>query len=294
MTSNVYQITLPVKNCTNAANDFKYVTQPGTGWESPSSADANGQGNRWFINTVSQTLPVVYFNDQPLNESASALIDFVTVTNCEVTFTVQMTNAVGTNVTGGVTNIIPFDNMYPSANTVWINGVNAGQNGSWWGWATYPISGGASGYQMTQIPNTTLFTITLPINQGQNEYLEYKYSMEGYDNEAGFNDNHYRWIRSLPDYTMPVDTFGSQGTSSSYEISFGNLAITNLGNQQVQVSWLGRNGVELQTTPGLSPAAWVSQPLTDGTNLTVGPGGEASTNYTIGSGSLFYRLTGPQ
>jgi hypothetical protein len=147
---------------------------------------------------------------------------------------------------------------------------------------------------MTQIPNTTLFTITLPINQGQNEYLEYKYSMEGYDNEAGFNDNHYRWIRSLPDYTMPVDTFGSQGTSSSYEISFGNLAITNLGNQQVQVSWLGRNGVELQTTPGLSPAAWVSQPLTDGTNLTVGPGGEASTNYTIGSGSLFYRLTGPQ
>jgi hypothetical protein len=146
---------------------------------------------------------------------------------------------------------------------------------------------------MTQIPNTMLFTITLPVLQGQPADLVYKYGLDGYDNEGAQNDNHFRWVRSQPNYTMPVDTFGSQGSTSSTEISFGNLAITNLGSSQVQLSWLGRFGVELQTTSDLTQA-WTNQPLTDGTNLTVAPGGEASTNYSSGSGSLFYRLTGPQ
>jgi hypothetical protein len=147
---------------------------------------------------------------------------------------------------------------------------------------------------MTQIPNTFLFTITLPVNKGQSADLIYKYSINGLDDEAGFGDNHERWIRSQPNYTMPVDTYASQGASTQTEIPFGNLAITQTTNNQIQLSWLGRPGVQLQTTPTLSPAVWTSQPFTDGTNLLVAPGGTASTNYTTGASSLFYRLVGPQ
>jgi hypothetical protein len=224
-----------------------------------------------------------YFNNQvPVGS------DFLS-TNCMVTFTVNMTNAVGVG-----TENIAFDNTYPSSDTVWINGLDNGLNNNFWTWAQAPFPGGATGYQMTQISNTLLFTITLPVNQGQSADVIYKYSIDGYDNEAGFADNHQRWVRSQPNYTMPVDTFGSQGAATQSEISFGNLAVTNLGGGQVQLSWLGRNGVALQTTSNLNPAVWISQPLTDGTNLMVAPGGEASTNYSIAPGNQFYRLIGPQ
>jgi hypothetical protein len=100
---------------------------------------------------------------------------------------------------------------------------------------------------------------------------------------------------------MPVDTYGSQGATTQSEIPFGDLAITNVNDQvngggnQVQLSWLGRGGVHLQTTSSLNAGTvWTDQYLTDGTNLLVAPGGMASTNYIIGQGSLFYRLVGPQ
>jgi hypothetical protein len=394
VTSNVYVGTFAVTGSTNGTQEYKYVTQPNTVYEGPSTNDSdydNGE-NRFYV-TSTQTLPIVLWSDVPLavtvtnnitfevdmtallisgafttNETVTLNGDFnnwtgqamsnnpasstpnvyattVTIvdaagaahafkfvengtyeslannrvvdlldkngsftngpfyfnnqvpvgadfltTNCMVTFTVNMTNAVGVGVGTGIV----FDNTYPSSDTVWINGLLNGLNNNFWTWAQAPFPGGQSGYQMTQIPNTMLFTITLPVNKGQSADLIYKYSLDGYDNEAGFADNHERWVRSQPNYTMPVDTFGSQGAATQSEISFGNLAITNLNNAQIQLSWLGRNGVELQTTSNLNAAVWTSQPLTDGTNLTVAPGGEASTNYTIGQGNLFYRLIGPQ
>jgi hypothetical protein len=395
VSSNVYVGTFAITAPTNGTQEFKYVTQPNTVYESPASfdSDVDNNNNRFFI-TTSQTLSIVAFSDKPLtttvtnnvtfevdmtallitgafttNETVTLNGDFnnwtgqimsnnpasstpnvystsVTIvdaagathaykfvengtyeslannrtfnllnvsgsftngpfyfnnqvpvgadflsTNCMVTFTVNMTNAVGI----GTGTSVVFDNTYPSSDTVWINGLDNGINNDFWTWAQPPFPGGAAGYQMTQIPNTLLFTITLPVNQGQSGDLIYKYSIDGYDNEAGFADNHERWVRSQPNYTMPVDTFGSQGTTTQSEISFGNLAITNLGNSQVQLSWLGRDGVALQTTTDLSSSGvWTTQPLTDGTNLMVAPGGEASTNYSTGPGSLFYRLIGPQ
>jgi hypothetical protein len=400
VSSNVYVLTLPVQNCTNAANDFKYVIQPGTVWESPASTNqdggGNGGGNRWFINSSNRTLPVVYFNDVPLyvsnnitfevdmttqiqsgnfstsnntveihgdfngwgygqtmtnnpaastsnvfstaisyvdvpgaehffiyviqpdsqweevspanssggdrhlnlamtngnftngpvyfsDEPPSALnFDLVTVTNCMVTFTVNMANAVGTEG-------YPFN---PDYDVVDINGLNNGVNNSFWTWGYFSAP---PNYQMNPIGDSSLYTITLPVNQGQSMDLIYKYGIDGLDDEAGFLDNHERWVRSLPNYTMPVDTFGSQGTSTQSEISFDNLAISNAGRSQVQISWLGRRGVHLQTASSLNAGTvWTNQNLTDGTNLIVGPGGTASTNLTIGHGNLFYRLVGPQ
>jgi hypothetical protein len=204
-----------------------------------------------------------------------------------VTFTVNMTNGTGTGPGGTAT----FDNQYPSSDSIYINGLYNGVNNSFWTWGGL----GDPAYQMTQIPNTMLFTITLPVNQGQNELLIYKYSINGLDDEAPSGDNHERWIRSLPNYTMPVDTYASQGTTNEVEIGFGNLAITTASSNQVQISWLGRDGVHLQTATTIGPnAVWTSLNQTDGTNLIVAPGGTASTNYDIGKGNLFYRLSGPQ
>jgi hypothetical protein len=277
-TPNLYSTAVTIVDAAGATHAYKFV-ENGT-YESL----ANNRTFTLLDTSGSFTNGPFYFNNQvPVGA------DFLS-TNCMVTFTVNMSNAVGVG-----SEPIVFDNMYPSSDTVWINGLYNGLNNNFWTWAQAPFPGGASGYQMTQIPNTLLFTITLPVNQGQSADLIYKYSLDGYDNEAGFADNHERWVRSQPNYTMPVDTFGSQGGSTQSEISFGNLAITNIGNNQVQLSWLGRDGVELQTSTNLSATNyWTSQPLTDGTNLMVAPGGEASTNYTVGPGGLFFRLIGPQ
>jgi hypothetical protein len=281
-TPDIYNTEIQYVGTPGTQHYFKYVIQPGTEWENVSAANQIG-GNRWFdISDTSSNFVVgpVYYSDEP----PSALVDFVTVTNCEVTFTVQMTNAVGTDGT-------VFDNAYPSGDQIYINGLNGGLNNTFWGWDTPP-----AGYEMTQITNSTLFTITLPVNRGQNDQLIYKYSINGYDNEAGFADNHNRWIRSLPDYTMPVDIFDSQGETNQIEGPAGDLTIAAAAaGTQVELNWIGRRGVLLQTATSLDPSAvWTPLYLTDGTNLIVAPGGAASTNYTIGAGDLYYRLVGPK
>jgi len=272
---DLYSTVVTIVDVPGAEHYFKFV-ENGT-YESL----ANNRDLFLLQTNGSFTYGPVYFNNQ-LPEP----FDFVYVTNEMVTFTVNMTNATGTGA-GGTES---FDNQYPSGDTVWLNGLLDGINNNFWSWGGL----GADGYEMTQIPNTFLFTITLPVNKGQSADLIYKYSINGLDDEAGFGDNHERWIRSQPNYTMPVDTYASQGASTQTEIPFGNLAITQTTNNQIQLSWLGRPGVQLQTTPTLSPAVWTSQPFTDGTNLLVAPGGTASTNYTTGASSLFYRLVGPQ
>jgi len=284
-TPNIYSTMITYVDAGGAEHFFKYVIQPGTQWEIVSAPNNSG-GNRYLYleeTNASFTNGPVYYSD----EGPSSVIDLVTATNCMVTFTVNMTNGTGTGPGGTAT----FDNQYPSSDSIYINGLNNGVNDSFWPWGGL----GNAAYQMTQISNTMLFTITLPVNQGQNELLIYKYSINGLDDEAPSGDNHERWIRSLPDYTMPVDTYASQGTNNQVEIGFGDLAITTGTNNQLQISWLGRDGVELQTATNIGPnAVWTSLNQTDGTNLIVAPGGTASTNYNIGGGNLFYRLTGPQ
>ncbi|HZM03259.1 MAG TPA: hypothetical protein VFC44_09560 [Candidatus Saccharimonadales bacterium] len=279
---DIYSTVIPYVAAANTVVNFKYVIQPGTQWEN--TASGNNRTATLLSTNGNFASGPVYFSDQ----SPSTLIDFVTSTNCMVKFTVNMTNAVGTDGT-------VFDNAYPSGDQIFINGLNAGVNNSFWTWASPPFGGGPAAYLMTQISNTTLFTVTLPVNEGQGADLIYKYSINGFDNEAGFADNHQRWIRSLPAYTMPTDTFASQGTSTQAEIPAGNLAIARSTGGQVKLSWLGRRGVHLQTATNLNPATvWTDQNSTDGTNLIVSAGGTASTNYTPGPSNLFYRLVGPK
>ena len=216
----------------------------------------------------------VYFNNQGPS-------DFVTVTNCLVTFTVDMTPAINSGA---------FDE---AVDQVFVNGLDNGIADSWWSWG--PL-GGPPQYAMTEIGGTELYTITVPVNQWQPLELTYKYSIDGQDNEAGYGDNHSRYIRRFPNYAMPTDVFGSQGTTSSTEPSFGPAITINCTNNQVWLSWLGRPGVGLQSTTSLTPPiVWQPMPLTDGTNLFVGQGtGIATTNFTVGTSNLFWELIGPQ
>lgn len=261
---------------------FKYVIQPGTQWENVSAANSIG-GNRWLALTNGNTTNgPVYFSD----EGPGVLQDFVTQTNCMVTFTVDMTNA----ITSG--------NFVQGVDEVYLNGLNNGVNNSFWTWSAVDAP---PQYAMNQVGNSTLYTITVPVNQGQSVDLIYKYGIDGQDNEAGQGDNHSRYIRIFPHYSMPTDVFGSQGTTTSTEISWGNFSVTR-SNNVIGLSWLGRDGVRLETTTNLTgTAVWTQLPATDGTNLTVtqGPGssppvGYAYTNYPIGAGNLFFRLVGPQ
>ncbi|HEY3860314.1 MAG TPA: hypothetical protein VGO59_00365 [Verrucomicrobiae bacterium] len=269
---------------------FKYVIQPGTQWENVSASNSIG-GNRWqMLESGNSTNGPVYFSDEGPGSLNSA--NFVTVSNCDVTFTVDMSPATNGTFNNGGPFILGFDNVY-------LNGLNGGVNNSYWTWGALDAP---PPYEMTEISNTPLYTITLPINEGQGVNLTYKYGINGADDEASSGDNHSRYIRSFPTYSMPTDVFASQGSSTSAEQSFGNLTISNTSSNQVALSWLGRTGVFLQSTPSLNPpVVWTSLPATDGANLQVtqGPGnmppaGYASTNYTVGSGSLFYRLAGPQ
>jgi hypothetical protein len=292
VTSDVYTATVAItanddtanggNSPTNCAQEFKFVEMPEYNWDGPLYPNEDpDSGNRFFA-AYSQTLPIVYFNDQPFIPA-----NYVSDSNCMVTFTVDMTGAVG------------FGDDYvfnaSAGDVVCINGVYDGISPNWADWSLFPIPGPIAGLTLSPVVGSSnLWTITLPINKLNLAYLQYKYSINGWDDEAGFADNRNRWIRSMPNYTMPTDVFGSQGGGSSYELSFGNLAITNLGSNQVQLSWLGRNGVELQTASSFNPAAWTSQPLTDGTNLTCAPGtGIASTNYNANQPATYYRLVGP-
>jgi hypothetical protein len=268
-----------------AEHQFKYFIQPGT-WEIPSPANQGPGGNRYLFllqTNGSFTEGPVYFDDV----LPGIPLDSVTVTNCMVTFTVDMTPATvptATNNNGG-----PF---VVGTDSVYINGIDNGVDPSWWTWSLLsapPLD------EMTNIPGGNLYSVTIPVNKGQPLDIVYKYGINAQDNEAPSGANHMRYIRSLPNYTMPTDIFGGQGTTTSTEISFGDLGIASASGHQIDISWLGRPGVHLQTAPSLNPGtAWTDLYLTDGTNLLVAPGGMAGTNYTVGPGSLFIRLVGPQ
>lgn len=262
---------------------FKYQTDPGGNWENPAASNLIG-GNRYvaLLATNGNLVdgPVLFSDQQP-----PPAADVISASNCMVTFTVDMTAAVNGTVDGSL-------GFTPGFDTVELNGLNGGTNDSFWTWSAsaYPPQ-----YSMTYIGNN-LYQITLPVNKGQLLNLTYDYGIDGQANEQ--NGNHQHYIRSQPNYTMPTDVFASAAPA---EQSFGNLTITNLGNQ-VSLSWLGRTGVYLQASTNLSnPNGWTTLPLTDGTNLIVtqGPGnsppvGYAVTNIPTAGPSTYYRLVGPQ
>ncbi len=184
-----------------------------------------------------------------------------------VSFNVSMTNAVG--VTNGVQETI----FNPGSDNVYINGDFV----PWAAWN--PIS--LSAYQCTNNPTgSQVYTFTKTFLAGQPRLVTYKYSINGADDEAGFAQDHKRYIRSTTGtYNMPLDTFGTQ----TVEPKFGNLAIGKPAGGALPVTWLGYPGVNLQTSTNLL-GTWSNVANTEG---------QSSTNWPAGSGNRYFRLIQP-
>jgi len=233
-------------------------------------------------------LPVVFFGDYDA-------VDYLPQ-DTAVTFSVDMTNAVGTDAH-------PFDTNFDS---VYINGqfANYGQIGSWYPWSEFA----SPGYQMIEKGSTMIFTNTVIIPAGTPVGIAYKYGMDPYnfyggpvDDEAGFQANHFRVIRStaMNFYVMPTDTFGTQYGEPFFSAASpggANLTIGTPVAGKIPVSWLGRPGARLQVTTNLSIGTWQDIFSTDGTNWTSGYGSTngfvSQTNWPAG-GTTFFRLIKP-
>ena len=259
--SNVYSTVLTINGVVGACQSYKF--RANGGWESPASTGGN---NRTFqIAGGAQTLPLVFYND-------SSLCDIVQQ-DTSVTFQVHVTN--GTVAADGHV----FDN---TADQLYLNGEFLG----WWAWDTG--FGGSEGaqYQMTNNPvGSDYYQQTFLVPKGKNLAVTYKYSINGFDNEAGFGVNHVRYIRTLSGipYNMPTDQFGTNLAPPIIEKSFGNLKVGANPNTpgRVVITWDGRQCVTLQTRTNVAAGLWQNVPATEGTS---------ATNWPISGSQLFFRL----
>ncbi|MGD0261853.1 MAG: hypothetical protein ABSD29_18955 [Verrucomicrobiota bacterium] len=247
-------------------------TYPGY-YEEPSSTGGGNRSVSMLSTNGSIVIPDVYFSDQTLVSVVSS--------NTEVTFNVDMTGAVEFGTT------TPFD---PSSDNVYINGDWLG----WWSWRTAADNLGPGPYQLVNSPvGTSNYTITLQVPAANALALTYKYSIGGADNEAGFAQNHVRYVRTIGNYTMATDTFGNQYN----EPAWGQLAIGGASGGHTLVSWLGLPGVSLETKTNLTGGSWTNLSWTDGTAWTSGylgtNGFVSTTNYPTTAPQTFMRLIQP-
>ena len=279
--TNIYSVQATVIDGVGATEQYKFTysgpnVPNGLSWDQPAPPTVNG--NRFFTQPDAPTLvlPPVFFSD--------ILPNSVLPENTEVTFNVNMTGA--KEFTTGT----PFD---PAADQVYLNG-------DFLGWATWDTITLAP-YQMTENPvGSTNYTITLLVLKGNPLSLAYKFGIfdgtnpSGLDNEAASGQNHSRYIRQAPNYTMPTDVFGN---IFGEPVKFGNLSVGKAVSGHVPISWLGLPGVHLQTATGVVGGAWVDLFNTDGTNWTAGfvsnNGFVSVTNYPTSAGQTFFRLIEP-
>jgi len=254
--TNIYSAVVPITDGVGATEFYKFwATVPiNTGWET--MADNRSMK---VVSGTAQTLPLVYFSNLTPGDLLPA--------DTTVTFRVNMTNAVGTDAHS-------FDS---SSDGVYINGIIINNNNySFTSWDTF----------LPQLVNnpvgSQIYTLDVLIPKGCPVQLNYKYGINGVDDEAGANVNHVRYIRSVGTYVLPLDKFGNQLAEN--EPSFGNLKATASTAGHAMISWLGRPGVHLQTRASLSTGSWVDHPETDALS---------STNWPTGGGTLFFRLIKP-
>ncbi len=286
--TNIYSGVVVITDGVGVDEQYKFTytggnVSGGIDWENPGPNTPQIGGNRYFAqpNATNTMLPVVYFSDTPPETGVG--------TPTEVTFTVNMANA-SEYGNAGVT-------FNPSTDSVYLNGDFIG----WPSWSTADLP------QMTNNPvGSTYYSIIYLIPEGNVLLLTYKYGMynqaansgqgnsSALDDEAGFAQNHSRYVRTFGNYTLPTDTFGNQ---FGEPIPFGQLSVGSVSGGTVPISWLGLPGVHLQTSTNLSGAHWVDHPETDGSSWTTGyltnDGFVSVTNYPAGPSSMFFRLVQP-
>ena len=239
------------------AVQFQYRYNSSGNTEYDALGGISGQNRTLTVpNLTSTNIPTVYWDDalptDLLNEDTT------------VTFTLNMTNAVGTDS-------VVFD---PTSDVVDVNGDFLG----WLAWN--PIS--LNPYSLANNPvGSGLYTYTTTLPKGHVRELTYKYSINGNDDEAGFAQNHFRYIRSTNGvYNLPVDTFGNQYN----EPKVGGLSIGAPAAGSLPVTWLPYPNVNLQSSTDL--IHWQNVANTTAASATNWPA-------IKGSGSTYFRLIQP-
>ena len=265
--TNIFYCVVPIGSFTAVQYQFRYnQTNDSTQYDH----DPNGNNRAYTVppNITSTNLPTVYF--------ANVLPTDVLDQDTMVTFTVNMTGAIGGNPTAPTYFGMPFD---PTSEGVYINGDFLG----WVNWDPITLMPD----ELTEIGTSSNYSITLPFSKGHSRLLNYKYGMNGADDEAPANANHLRYIRSTGGgtYVMPTDTFGNQ----YHEPKIGGLTVgAPTGDPYLPISWLPYPTALLQsstnlTIPNVNGAIWTDD------SATLGQG---STNWPVSGGSVFFRLKG--
>jgi len=262
--TNVYSGIVPVTGFPGGGHDYKF--RANSGWESPVSTGGN---NRNFqVAGGNQTLPLVFYNDAVPCDLLSQ--------DTVVTFILHITNGAPT---------FPNDPASPLTFTkgtdyVALNGDFLG----WWGWksGSNPFNEAPPNTVLTNNPpGSDFYQQSVVIPRGQGLAPTYKFSVNGYDNEAGFAVNHFRYVRTWNNfYQMPTDDFVTNAVASKVEQSFGNLVVGSPSGPNVPVTWLGRPCVTLQVRTDLASGSWTDLPASDSAQATNSPN----------AGTRFFRL----
>jgi len=254
--TNIYTAaTIPSSAGAGINYQFRY-SNGGTVYD-----NKTGGGNRYMLtpNLPSTNVPAVFFNDVTPNDVLN--VDTV------VTFTVNMTNGVGTDAQ-------VYDE---TTSSIFINGDFSG----WVSWN--PISLGGAGLQCLETvvgsPGSQIYSYQKTFLKNTSRSVNYKYALNGGDNEAASGNDRIRYIRSTNGvFNMPLDKFGTM----TVEPKFGNLAIGPASGGVAPITWLGYPNVKLQSRTNLALGTWQSQLDTTGASSTNWP--------TTGNANQFFRL----
>ena len=128
-----------------------------------------------------------------------------------VTFSVDMTGAVG------ISNTTPDEVItWDGTQSVYINGPFVGWGGNrntWWNWAQTVVDGGPAAWQLTNNPiGSQIWSLQVLLPAGSPVRVQYKYSINGWDNGATVGQDRFRDVRTLAtaNYAFPQDTFTGQ------------------------------------------------------------------------------------
>lgn len=280
--TNVFSGTYVDRNAPGSGEQYKFVILSGSGGTNYESPASTGGGNRTFLlGSTPITNALVYWSDYSPNN--------VVLVPTLVTFTVDMTGAM--DLFG-----YPFDD---GSDTLWVDGDYTSPQ--WQVMSHYndlTLSGDSYsvGHFMQRVtPTGLIYTNQVLLPAGSPVLFNYKYGIihndngvnnTNVDNEAGYAQNHARYVRTQGSYSFPTDTFGLQRTSpaAATESPCAGLAIHGATAGTIPITWLGMRGVHLQSSTNLLSGAWVDLNTTDGSS---------STNWPTSTGSRFFRLVQP-
>ncbi len=201
VTSNVYTGIFSSAASTNAAMDYKFVIQPGH-YEGVSAAHGDNGGNRFYVESVPLTLPVVDYSDQPFSPLA------------QVTFNVDMSAVLISDPSFNPATVV-IDGDFNS----WAADVACTNNPS-------NVNGA----------NTNLYSATITIGEGAAVNYQFRYQDSNgtvYDHPASNpGGNRFYQVPASSTVNVPTVFFNDVNVSDLLNVDTTVLFSVNMTNAQ--------------------------------------------------------------